>query len=99
MKVIMNLFKLFRRNDPVTSLEAAESVIPDLPNIQGQVYAYAKMRGSEGFTDDQLNKYFRTTKSTYRSRRATLVEKGYIVDSGIRVKNEGGRFTILWRAL
>jgi hypothetical protein len=95
----MNLFKLFRRKSKDTSIEAAKSIVSEVPNIQAQVHAYAKSCGSHGFTDEQLNEHFKTTKSTYRSRRADLVEKGYIVDSGVRVKNNGGRFTIVWRAL
>lgn len=95
----MDLFKLFRRKSKDTSIAAAASIAPEVPNIQAQVYAYAKQRGGQGFTDDQLNEHFKTTKSTYRSRRADLVEQGLIIDTGIRAKNEGGRFTIIWRAL
>jgi hypothetical protein len=94
---MMDLFKFFRKKDPETSEQAAESIGLDLPVIQAQVYAYAKYRGEQGFTDDEMNEFFQTTKSTYRSRRATLVQKGYIVDSGTRVFNDSNRSVIVWR--
>jgi hypothetical protein len=94
---MMDIFKFFRRQDPDTSVEAAKSISLDLPVTQAQVYAYAKYRGEQGFTDDEMNEFFKTTKSTYRSRRATLVQKGYLVDSGQRMLNSGNRWVIVWR--
>jgi hypothetical protein len=95
----MDLFKLFRRKSKDTSIAAAVSIAPEIPNIEAQVYAYARSRGNNGFTDEELNEHFKTTKSSYRSRRADLVEQGLIADTGVRTKNAGGRFTIVWRAL
>ena len=93
----MDLFKMFRRNAKDTSIEAAKSIIPTLPNIEAVVFEYAIMRGKQGFTDDQMNEHFQTHKSTYRARRSTLVEKGFIEDSGIRVKGPNGRNMTVWR--
>ena len=76
------LFTKYRRTDPVTSRQAAEGVINKITDIQQRVLNYALARGSVGFTDEQLNNYHHTYKSTYRSRRAELVKKGLIVDSG-----------------
>ena len=94
---MINLFKLFRRDAKDTSVEAAKSIMIALPNIEGAVYEYAAMRGNKGFTDDQMNEHFQTHKSTYRARRSTLVEKGFIEDSGIRVKSPNGRNMTVWR--
>lgn len=94
---MINLFKLFRRDAKDTSVEAAQSIMLALPNIEGAVYEYAAMRGSKGFTDDQMNEHFQTHKSTYRARRSTLVERGFIEDSGIRVKGPNGRNMTVWR--
>jgi hypothetical protein len=77
-----DLFTKYRRTDPVTSRQAAEEVIDKITDIQQKVLNYALDRGYTGFTDEQLNFYFNTHKSTYRSRRAELVKKGLIVDSG-----------------
>jgi len=93
----MDLFKFFRRNAKDTSIEAAESISKDLPHIEGLVYSYAHAKGKNGFTDEQMNEHFKTHKSTYRARRSTLVEKGMIEDSGVRVKGPNGRNMTVWR--
>ena len=94
---MINLFKLFRKDAKDTSVEAAKSIMLALPNIEAAVYEYAAMRGTKGFTDDQMNEHFQTHKSTYRARRSTLVERGFIEDSGIRVKGPNGRNMTIWR--
>jgi phage-related minor tail protein len=94
---MINLFKLFRKDAKDTSVEAAKSIMLALPNIEASVYEYAAMRGTKGFTDDEMNEHFETHKSTYRARRSTLVEKGFIEDSGMRVKGPNGRNMTIWR--
>jgi len=94
---MFNLFKLFRKDAKDTSVEAAQSIMLALPNIEAAVYEYAAMRGTKGFTDDEMNDHFETHKSTYRARRATLVDKGFIEDSGLRVKGPNGRNMTVWR--
>ena len=94
---MFNLFKLFRKDAKDTSVEAAQSIMLALPNIEAAVYEYAAMRGTRGFTDDEMNDHIETHKSTYRARRATLVDKGLIEDSGLRVKSPNGRNMTVWR--
>jgi len=94
---MFNLFKLFRKNAKDTSVEAAQSIMLALPNIEAAVYEYAAMRGTKGFTDDEMNDHFETHKSTYRARRSTLVDKGLIEDSGARIKGPNGRNMTVWR--
>jgi len=94
---MFNLFKLFRKDAKDTSIEAAQSIMLALPNIEAAVYEYAAMRGTKGFTDDEMNDHFQTHKSTYRARRATLVDKGLVEDSGARVKGPNGRNMTVWR--
>lgn len=94
---MFNLFKLFRKDAKDTSVEAAQSIMLALPNIEAAVYEYAAMRGTKGFTDDEMNDHFETHKSTYRARRATLVDKGFIEDSGLRIKGPNGRNMTVWR--
>jgi hypothetical protein len=96
---MFNLFKLFRKDAKDTSVEAAQSIMLALPNIEAAVYEYAAMRGTKGFTDDEMNDHFETHKSTYRARRATLVDKGFIEDSGLRVKGPNGRNMTVWRII
>lgn len=94
---MIDLFKLFRKDAKDTSVEAAKSIMLALPNIEAAVYEYAAMRGTKGFTDDQMNEHFQTHKSTYRARRSSLVEKGLIEDSGVCVKGPNGRNMTIWR--
>jgi hypothetical protein len=94
---MFNLFKLFRKDAKDTSVEAAQSIMLALPNIEAAVYEYAAMRGTRGFTDDEMNDHFETHKSTYRARRSTLVDKGFIEDSGLRIKGPNGRNMTVWR--
>ena len=94
---MFNLFKLFRKDAKDTSVEAAQSIMLALPNIEAAVYEYAALRGTKGFTDDEMNDHFETHKSTYRARRSTLVDKGFIEDSGARVKGPNGRNMTVWR--
>jgi hypothetical protein len=94
---MFDLFKMFRRDAKDTSVEAAESIAPSVPKIASIVFEYAAMRGSQGFTDEEMNEYFETHKSSYRARRAELVDRGLIEDSGVRVKGPNGRNMIVWR--
>ena len=94
---MFNLFKLFRKDAKDTSVEAAQSIMLALPNIEAAVYEYAALRGARGFTDDEMNDHFETHKSTYRARRSTLVDKGLIEDSGARIKGPNGRNMTVWR--
>jgi len=94
---MFDLFKMFRRDAKDTSVEAAENIAPSVPKIASIVFEYAAMRGSQGFTDEEMNEYFETHKSSYRARRAELVDRGLIEDSGVRVKGPNGRNMIVWR--
>jgi hypothetical protein len=86
--------KLHRRHDQPTSIEAAEAIAPKLNEIQQQVLSYAKDM-KYGFTDVDLNKFFESTSSTYRTRRAELVAQGLLADSWQREKING-RKHIVW---
>ena len=86
--------KLHRRQDQPTSIEAAEAIAPKLNEIQQQVLIFARNK-EQGFTDVDLNKFFNSTASTYRTRRAELVAKGLLVDSWQREKING-RNHIVW---
>lgn len=84
-----------RRTDPNTSHAAADFITPALREIQLQVLMWAQRRGS--FTDAELVRHF-GGGSTYRTRRAELVERGLIEDSGERVNVEGHRCKFaVWR--
>ncbi len=89
---------LARRSDPITSHEAAEAATKEITRKQRQVLAYAYRRGSEGFTDLDLEKNFEDYSSTYRSRRSELTDLAMIRDSGSKMKPRArGRSYIIWR--
>lgn len=86
-----------RWSDPDTSHQAAEIVTPSLRELQALVLSYAFSCGDGGFTDPTLNDHFGTHSSTYRTRRAELVDFGLIADTGERLKVGKGRAHAVWR--
>jgi hypothetical protein len=91
----MDFKKLFRRESRQTSIDAAESIVPSLTDIQNAVLQYANTMPT-GFTDDQMNRHFQTYGSTYRTRRAELTAKNLIVDSGKLARLPSGRNATVW---
>lgn len=89
-----------RKTDPKTSHDAAESVNEV---TRTQEYVLRALRRPRN--DSQLIEAYRSYKtapraseSGIRSRRAELVDRGLVVDSGQRVKTESGRWSIVWRS-
>lgn len=87
-----------RNTDPQTSHTAAESVT-NLTHTQATILRVLKRPR----TDTQLIEAFRRLKraplaseSGIRSRRAELVEKGLVVDSGQRGVTPFNRRSIVW---
>jgi hypothetical protein len=87
--------KMFRRDSMDTSIAAAASVYPNLRRLQLEVLLFAKHRPN-GFTDEQINEFFETHRSTYRTRRSELVDMGFIIDSGRRWLMTNGRKATVW---
>jgi hypothetical protein len=87
-----------RRSDPVTSHDAAESV----DNITAtQNYILRCLRRPR--VDVELVNAYRAYKtapraseSGIRSRRAELVDRGLVIDTGKRVRLDSGRYAIVW---
>jgi hypothetical protein len=87
-----------RVSDPVTSHDAAESVDRV---TETQEYVLKALRRPR--VDVELVEAYRAFKrapraseSGIRSRRAELVDRGLVVDTGRRVRLESGRFAIVW---
>ena len=87
---------LHRAWDQPTSVQAADAILTQVSGIQMLVFEYAYECGPKGFTDVDLGKWFNSTSSTYRSRRAELVRMGQIKDSGRRTILKSGRNAIVW---
>jgi hypothetical protein len=89
---------LFRGSDPQSSREAARVIVPRLNEIQAHVLSAVRDAGPAGLTDFELDAKFNCKKSTYRTRRAELVEKALIRDSGMRRENDDTKRTV-WVAV
>lgn len=97
-----------RRTDPVTSVEAAESVQHKNRESQRAVL-YVLGQFKNGVTDSELirNYFFqaslgpnpvpRQSESGIRTRRKELVEKGLVEDTGRRDILPSGRRSIIWK--
>ena len=93
---IESLRGLYRRENPDTSKEAAASIKPKTNLIKVEVIDYARLRGTQGFTDEELSRWFLCNGSTYRTRRAELTAEGIIVPSGRRARLQSGRHAVVW---
>lgn len=71
-----------RRDDPVTSHQAADAASADIETARSKVETYAKQRGAKGFTDAQMSHDLGDDGSTLRSRRSELTDALVILDSG-----------------
>jgi|ERR1700748_329973 len=83
---------LYRRNDPDTSRLAAGKI--GISDIQERVLVFLKNCPS-GATDYDIQQHFDDHSSTFRTRRAELVNLGRVRDSGHR-KLQNGSKRIIW---
>ncbi len=90
-----------RKTDPVTSHEAAASV----DGITATQQAIMQLIQLQPMTDQRLVEFYakqirkgapRASESGIRTRRAELVAKGLIKDSGLREKLDSGRNAVVW---
>mgnify|MGYP003343475991 CR=1 FL=1 len=80
--------KLFRKNDPQTSFEAAEKV--DTSRLEKLVYEAIKGFGEAGCISDQILEMFPSMPySSITARYKALLSKGYIEITGTRVGKSG----------
>jgi hypothetical protein len=95
-----------RRTDPATSHEAAARV-ENITESQRCVYLMlltAALNDTDGFalyrkTAAVVASIPMMSESGYRSRRAELVAKGLVRDTGERVKLASGRNSIVWASI
>ena len=94
-----------RNTDPETSREAAESITGMNARQCAVLAVFKHPEPSLYASDERLIEAYRKawgdnyhqSDSGIRSRRAELVRKGLIADSGQRVKTASGRNSIVWR--
>lgn len=87
-----------RVSDPVTSHEAAESVDRITETQEYVLKALRRPRVDVELVEayNRFKRAPRASESGIRSRRAELVDRGLVVDTGRRVRLESGRFAIVW---
>lgn len=79
-----------------TSIEAAESVAPDLGRLQRMTLEAIRAAGPFGLTADECARKVGLDRWSIQPRTSELKRKGKIVDSGLRRPNETGRRAIVW---
>lgn len=87
---------ILAKNARKTSRAAAESVLPKSGSIRERVYSYFKGRGEMGATDDEAQEFLGIDGNTFRPTRKSLLDDGYIIDSGGTRKNHNGNDCVVW---
>lgn len=87
-------FKLVRRNDPITSFEAAVKI--DTTKMEQMVYEAIAGFGSNGcISDEVLEKFPNFPYSTVTARYKALVDKGFVEIVGVREGKSGRKQRIM----
>ena len=81
--------KLVRRNDPQTSQEAAKSV--NTTTMEQIVYEVIAQHPNGCIQDEVLAHLMSYPYSTVTARFKALIEKGYIIDTGLTRPGKSGR--------
>lgn len=81
-----------------TSRKASESVEPRTGTLRRQVFDFLNNRGLHGATDEEIETALAISGNTVRPSRGTLVDDGYVIDSGTTRKNRNGHDCIVWVA-
>jgi hypothetical protein len=81
--------KLVRRNDPQTSQEAAQLV--NTTNMEQVVYEVIASYPQGCIQDEVLAQLMSYPYSTVTARFKSLIDKGYIIDTGLTRPGKSGR--------
>ena len=84
------------KNAQRTSKAVAEKILPKTGSLRRRIYDYWVGRGDYGATDDEAQAFLGIDGNTMRHTRGSLVDDGYLVDSGHTRKNENGNDCIVW---
>lgn len=79
-----------------TSRAAAESMRPHAGSLRRKVCEYIADQLMQGATDEQIQDALQMPASTERPRRGELVERGFVIDLGVRRPTRSGRSAIVW---
>jgi len=82
-----------------TSRIAAERIYPKSGSIRLSVYEYLIRQGLRGATDQEMQSNLNLSGDTIRPTRMTLLNNGFIIDSGETRNNSNGNPCVVWRAI
>lgn len=85
------------KNAQRTSIMAAEKALPRTGTKRRLVYDFIERCGLRGATDDEIQATLGIDGNTVRPTRGSLVDDGYIIDTGTTRKNKHGNECIVWR--
>jgi predicted ArsR family transcriptional regulator len=88
----------YRRNAPETSKEAADAIAPMARNHRDQILAVIKAAYPDSRSSDQIASEVGLSPYSVRPRVSELVAGGQVERTEDRIKNQGGRTVMLWRA-
>ena len=80
-----------------TSRDAAEAIVPHLDRLERIVLGVLADAGAAGLTDQEIGSLARLDGNTVRPRRGSLVDLGYVEDSGLKRTTASGRLACVWR--
>ena len=81
-----------------TSIDAGESIAPDLRRMRKKTYDAIAAAGAIGMTPIECSEKTGLERWTVQPRFTELKKLGLIVDSGMRRRNPSGRNAIAWIA-
>ena len=81
-----------------TSIEARANIEPKIGTLRRKVYELFLNKGMSGLTDQEIEKYLHLDGNTVRPIRGSLVEDGFVIDTGTIRKNDKGNNCIVWRS-
>jgi uncharacterized membrane protein len=88
-----------RRNDPSTSHAAAQSVTPDLPELEATVLHALRRSGESGKTLDEICDATGLDKVTASPRLRPLVRKGFVREADFTRPGKSNRQQTVWIAI
>ena len=89
---------VYQRHSP-TSQAAAEAIAPTTGTLRAEVYAFLKLRGEQGATDEEIQRALHMEGNTARPRRRELEQSGLIRDSGATRQAISGRSAVVWEVI
>lgn len=84
-------------SNPTTSREAAQSIEPQLGNLEELVLEAIRV-SRDGLTCDEVEEFTKLSHQCASARVNGLMKRGVIVDSGRKRKTRSGRNAIIWEA-